>query len=126
MRRSCTELAGAGALILAMTAGGCSRPAVEPRAVADANDTGATLAPRNDVERAVLKAVSSLPTGAPSRVAGATVVAEAAYTAASGRTCRSLSINNPPGSQSVYRLACANGGSWFFAPDVFGGGATAE
>jgi hypothetical protein len=126
MRRSCTELVGAGALTLAVTLSGCSRPAVEARAAADANDTGATLGPRNDVERAVLKAVSSLPTGAPSRVGGATVVAEAAYTAASGRTCRSLSISNPPVGQSVHRLACANGGSWFFAPDVFGGGASAE
>jgi hypothetical protein len=67
-----------------------------------------------------------LPTGTPRRVGAATIVAEAAYTAASGRTCRSLSISNDPAGKTSHRLACAGGGDWFFAPDVFGGGANQE
>jgi len=93
--------------------------------VADANDTGRSVGARSNVEREVLKAIPSLPSSKPQQVAGATVVAEPAYPAASGRTCRAFSINaknNPEG----HRLACTNGGAWFFVPDVFGLEATAN
>jgi hypothetical protein len=119
MGRLCIELSRLGALALVLS--GCSRPVVEARAAADANDTGAKLGPRNELERAVLQALSSLPAGKPSKVGGAVVVAETAYTAASGRTCRSLNISSAASAgKTSHRLACVNGGSWFFAPDVFG------
>jgi hypothetical protein len=68
----------------------------------------------------VLKALVSLPSGKPQQVAGATVVAEPAYVAASGRTCRALSINATNRVDPRHRLACTNGGAWFFVPEVFG------
>lgn len=118
MSCSCTELAGAGAVCLALLLLGCSRPTVEARAAADANDTGGSISPRSDLERALLRAISSLPDGTPRQVAGATVVAEPAYTAASGRTCRPLNVSSAAGKAS-HLLACASGSGWFFVPDVF-------
>jgi hypothetical protein len=46
-----------------------------------------------------------------------TVVADGAYTAASGRTCRALTMGTA--GKNARRLACHNGGSWYFVPDVF-------
>lgn len=97
-----------------------SAPRPNARDVADANDTGRTLNPRSDMERALLGQVATLPTGAPRQLGGVLVRAERPYPAASGRTCRVLTITSdslrPPSS----RLACSDGSRWFFVPNVFG------
>lgn len=100
-----------------------SGPVPSPRDVADANDTGRTLDARSATERALLVEAASLPSGTQRRVGGATVVADAAYAAASGRTCRVLHITEAA-AKVMDRLACSDGKSWFFVPDVFGASGT--
>jgi hypothetical protein len=92
---------------------------VNPRDVADANDTGGTLPAEDDVDRAVLRELAQLPSGSPRQFGSKSVVAEAPYTAASGRSCRALHFTTTARA-SVSRLACNDGKSWFFVPDVFG------
>lgn len=118
MGRSCIRLA---ALALAII--GCAKPPLEPRAAADANDVGGTFEPKTELERAVLQALPGLPDNAPKKIAGATVVAEAAYAAASDRTCRALTFSDKADGQATRRLACLSGGHWVFVPDVFGSSA---
>jgi hypothetical protein len=117
-RAECRAFIGLCALLL--SACGAKR-AAEPRDLADANDTGAALAARSNLERAVLGSVSSIPIGQPTRIAGATVTAEAAYSAASGRTCRAVSMTADSQEATSHRLACSSGKAWFFVPDVFAG-----
>ena len=100
-----------------------SGPVPSPRDVADANDVGRTLYGKSADERALLVEVPSLPSGTPRRVGGATVVADAAYAAASGRACRVLHITEAS-TKVMSRLACSDGKSWFFVPDVFGASGT--
>lgn len=96
-----------------------AQPPPSPRDVADANDTGMRLAANGDGERALLRELPKLPSGASQRVSDATVVAEPAYQAASGQTCRALHVTHGNAS-ARHRLACTDGQSWFFVPDVFG------
>jgi hypothetical protein len=105
------------ALLLAV-AGCASQSQGEPRDVADANDTGRSLPAQTRLEQDVLLALPSLESGRSRPVGNAVVVAEQAYTAASGRTCRALSIG--VGGKNLARLACHSGGTWYFVPDVFG------
>jgi hypothetical protein len=97
----------------------CSKPMTSARDAADANDTGRTLAARSDAERAVLLKVASLPNGSPQQVGEFTVVADPAYDAASGRTCRALHLKSAAPNGASDRLACSDGKAWFFVPDVF-------
>lgn len=96
------------------------------RDLADANDTGRSVDAKSHDERALLARLSTLPSGKPERVGTATIVAEPAYTAASGRTCRALQLTQGPGSVSRPRLACSKGDAWFFVPDVFESDTTQE
>jgi len=98
------------------------------RDVADANDTGRTLPAVSEPERQVLSRVAGLPNDTASRVGEASVIAEAPYTAASGRSCRALHITSGASRQPLHRVACTDGGTWFFVPDVFGapGGGAGE
>lgn len=116
----CASTKGA-ALACALGLAACaSPPPASARDVADANDTGRAVGARSNVEREVLKAIPSLPSSKPQQVAGATVIAEPAYVAASGRTCRAISLDSKSKAESRHRLVCTNGGAWFFVPDVFG------
>lgn len=109
------------AALLTMAMLGCSKPpSIAAQDAADANDTGGALAAQSDSERALLKEVGSMPTGTPRRIGSATVVADAPYTAASGRTCRALHLSAEGSKKAEGKLACNNGKGWFFAPDVFG------
>jgi hypothetical protein len=97
-----------------------SAPPPSARDVADANDTGGTLHPKNETDRELLKELPSLPSGTPQRVAGASVVADAPYTSASGRSCRAMHVTTQRAGRATPRLACTDGKAWFFVPDVFG------
>jgi hypothetical protein len=90
------------------------------RDVADANDTGRTVAAASATERQVLERVATLPNGASTRIGDATVDAEAPYAAASARSCRALHITLSASRQPVHRVACNDGRAWFFVPDIFG------
>jgi len=109
------------AAALAASAACSSAPPPSARDVADANDTGRTLSPSSEGERELLRRISQLPAGTPQRVGDESVVAEPPYTAASGRTCRALSLTSGKTGKVFHRVACSGGGNaWFFVPDVFG------
>jgi hypothetical protein len=97
----------------------CSKPITSARDAADANDTGRTLAARTEAERTVLLKLATLPDNSPQRVGDLTIVAEPRYDAASGRTCRAVHLKSAAPSGSNDRLACTDGGPWFFVPSVF-------
>lgn len=80
----------------------------------------------SEQERGILREVASLPSGVARQVGGSSVVAEAPYVAASGRTCRALQLSSQPPTQTLHRLACSDGKAWFFVPDVFGGDGSAR
>lgn len=103
-----------------------STPPASARDVADANDTGRLLVGKSASDRALLEQLSGLPSGTPQRVGSATVVAESPYAAASGRSCRALHLTAASTKSPINRLACSDGRSWFFVPDVFGDDGSAE
>ncbi len=105
----------AGALL---SCGGGAKP--NPRDAADANDTGGTLPGRTASEQNILQQVAQLPPGSAKTIGDSVVIAEPAYYAASGRTCRALSITQGQRKQASHRLACTDGRAWFFVPDVLG------
>jgi len=106
-------------LFMAFFSACAAQPQASPRDVADANDTGGRLAPGGETDRNLLRQLTKLPSGAPQRVGDATVVAEPAYEAASGQTCRALHVTIA-NAAARHRLACSDGKAWFFVPDVFG------
>lgn len=118
--------AGLPMLLIALLTSCSSTPATSARDAADANDTGRKLAPTGESERALLRQLSGLPNGKAQRVGDATIVAEPLYHAASGRSCRALSVTPSAKQQATHRLACSDGQSWFFVPDVFGANALGE
>jgi hypothetical protein len=98
----------------------CSSPAPpSARDAADANDNGRTVDAKSDGERALLKNISALPSSVPRRMGDAVVVAEPFYDSASGRRCRAVHLTTQKTRSD--RVACTDGRSWFFVPDVFGG-----
>jgi hypothetical protein len=92
-----------------------SQPAATSGAPASA---GGTIPPADSSEQEVLDRVGNLPPRAAVRVQGLTVFADYPYTAASGRTCRRLTLTRT-GRQPTDRMACSDGKSWFFVPSVF-------
>ena len=101
-------------------------PGASARDIADANDTGATIGAKSEADRAILRELPTLPTGSPRRVGEATIVAEAPYTAASGRSCRALHVPALASHKASDRLACSDGKTWFFVPNVFGADGSVE
>lgn len=95
-----------------------STPLASARDIADANDTGPLLAGKSASDRALLGQLSGLPSGTPRRIGNELVVAEAPYSAASGRRCRVVHLSEAPAKSAISRLACSDGESWFFVPDV--------
>lgn len=110
------------ALLLPLSCGG--QPAISPRDVADANDTGRHLPAKNESEKTILRQVGELPTGVQRSIGDSTVVADAVYSAAvNGRKCRSLRIGPKLAAKDAptrQRVACTEGEGWFFVPDVLG------
>jgi hypothetical protein len=99
--------------------GGSTLPPDDP-AVLDANDTGGRLQPASESERKLLEALGQMPAGTEQKVGSLSVVADRPYHAASGRVCRRVTIASAaPQAESGTRLACSDGKSWFFVPDVF-------
>ena len=102
------------ALVAALTAGcggaqtGPEHPAVSPPSA---------VAPGDDLERELLRRLPELPAKQPVSINDATVFAGAPYFAASGRTCRALTMQGAGPARS--RLACREDGDWFFVPAIF-------
>ncbi len=108
-------------LLLSAGVSGCGGSHPQPTAteLREANDTGRTVEASDATERAILQSLAELRPDTPRTVQGATVVVGGAYHAASGRTCRTVSITR--GGKEQNRLACSNGEEWFFVPNVFDG-----
>ena len=79
-----------------------------------------TAEPASPAETKVLAQLEQLPPTQASTIDGLSVVADAPYAAASGKTCRRLTLTSvkPPKASRV-RLACRNGDAWGFVPSVF-------
>lgn len=94
-----------------------------------ASTGGGRVEPTSNTERKVLAELDQLPPNTPKTVDGVTVVADAPYFSASGRTCRRLTITARGAASGASRLVCkdpaatddrSNGNAgWFYAPDVF-------
>lgn len=119
MRRPCGEVLRRTSLLVTLCLACSSSPPLSARDAADANDTGGTAPARTALERSVLQDLPQLRDGVARRVANSTVVADAPYAAASGRTCRVIHVTGASAGRSEL-LACSAGGPWFFVPDVFG------
>jgi hypothetical protein len=114
-RRQCIGpvLAVSSALLVACGGSGSHTPDPEYQKLSRAN----VEQPATAFERELLSVMAELEAGVRVEVAGGQVIAERAYAAASGRTCRRVSIEppeEPPGS----RLACVVDGAWSFVPQV--------
>lgn len=124
------------ALALAVALAGCA--GAPPRAEHAAVSPPSAVAPGDELERELLRRLPELPPEQPISIQNATVLAGAPYYAASGRTCRPLTIQGaeqPPGQGAEQspgqgsersagteprpRLACREDGDWFFVPEVF-------
>lgn len=70
-------------------------------------------------EQKVLRALDAMPAGKATQVGDYSVVPEAPYQAASGRTCRKVMLSSQRSKISDLRLACSDGTGWQFVPDVF-------
>jgi len=115
---------GAASLAVLVLACGCggATPPPDRQAELDARDVGTTVEPASEDERRVLEQLPELVPGKRVTIGSLTVVAERPYPAASGRTCRSVTLTASGQKRSPRpRLACSEGGSgeWFFVPDVF-------
>lgn len=107
-------------MVLTLGAACASARPPSDRDIADANDTGRTLTADTAAERELLRRLPQLRAGTPQSIGEDSVVAEPAYTAASGRTCRALWLTSGKAGNTSHRVACSNGSEWFFVPDVFG------
>jgi hypothetical protein len=115
MRPSIHALALLASLIL-----GCAH--AQPRTESVVVSPPSAIAPEDDFERELLRRLSSLPAEQPVSIDDATVTARAPYYAASGRTCRALTIQSAgqsAGSAARSRLVCREDSEWFFVPEVF-------
>jgi hypothetical protein len=68
----------------------------------------------------VLERLNDMPTQKRQTVGNLSVVADPPYAAASGRTCRRVTLTSTAKPQtSTMRLACKDGKAWQFVPSVF-------
>lgn len=113
-----SRILGLVALLLVWAGCGASQ---EPSVYSPENSqkyTGTKVESASKDEAAVLQQVDKLVTGKRQKVGGVFVVADAPYFAASGRTCRSLLISSGANRAGRARLACEDGSTWFWAPEV--------
>jgi hypothetical protein len=115
-------------VIAAALAVGCAGPRPGPEHAAVSPPSA--VAPGDELERELLRRLPELPAEQPVAIDDATVTARAPYSAASGRTCRALTIlgagaapveasGDASGGASRSRLACREDGDWFFVPQIF-------
>jgi len=105
------------ALVLGVAGCAATVPAGAPRSTPPPAAGAGQVKPSDDVEATVLKRLDGWPAGQAWAVGGVSVTAEAAYAAASGRHCRSVTFAR--GAGATTRLACHDGARWFYVPDVF-------
>lgn len=98
---------------------GSTSPNVDAAAPAPLLGDG-TAEAASPAEVKVLARLDQLPVAEPRSVDTISVVAEAPYSAASGKTCRRLTLTAlAPPKTSRTRLACKDADRWGFVPSVF-------
>lgn len=112
-----------GALLLLTS--GCNRP-TDARHPEDAvaTESGGRHEPASPEERAILERVADLPVNVREKVGDRTLTASRTYHAASGYSCRTVTIEDA--QEQVHRLACGDDDGWFFVPDVYHQGVVVE
>lgn len=76
--------------------------------------------PTTHGEREFLVRMEDVPVGEPVAFGSQVFVADAPYFAASGRTCRPVTVRGrEPDGNVDFRLACEEGDGWVFVPDPF-------
>jgi hypothetical protein len=81
---------------------------------------GGTAEAGSPAEEKVLERLADMPPSKAQRVGDLAVLAEAPYSAASGKTCRRVTLTKSAEPRtSRTRLACSDGGPWRYVPDVF-------
>jgi hypothetical protein len=109
---------GLGAWVLlagALPSGLAACASAPPAAAWSPELAPSTLEATSPAEAAVLARAPQLPVGEPVDVSGLRVVAAAPYSAASGRLCRELQLDDQ------LRLACSSDGGWVFVPVLLEG-----
>ncbi len=98
----------------------CSSPP-DARSSADAQaiESGGRRAPTTDEERQLLDAIAAAKPGGSAQLGKIKLAISGEYAAASGATCREVSIAGSARSDSQ-RLACGDAEGWFFVPSVEG------
>lgn len=99
---------------------GCSSTSSNANADSPASVLGdGTAEAASPAEAKVLARLDELPVAEARAVDGISVVAEAPYAAASGKTCRRLTLTpSTPPKTSRTRLACKDAERWGFVPNV--------
>ena len=77
-----------------------------------------TVEPKSELEREILEALPGMEPGEPVEVGDGRAVADREYAAASGRTCRYVTIYAPRDAGASSRLACRQNSAWSFVPEV--------
>ena len=104
------------ALVTALGACGGSQAPTEQEIWYTTSLRPGTVEPETQGERELLARMDEVPSNEPVRFAGQVFVVEPAYTAASGRSCRSVRVD---ADAVELKLACEQGAGWVFVPDVF-------
>ena len=108
---------GLGCLVVTACGGERREPRTQSGTSVMGDGTAEAASPS---ELKVLAVLGELVPGKTRTIGELSVVADAPYYAASGKTCRGVTLTsaNPP-KHSRTRLACKNGEAWYFAPSVF-------
>jgi len=104
-------------VLLLLLAGGCALTPPQPEPLA-ANQTDSAEAGGQDA--GLIALVATMQPGETNTFEGLTVESDQAFSAASGRLCKYITLgdlNNPDKVRS--RLACQDDHGWFFATDIF-------
>lgn len=97
---------------------GCRGPK-DARHPEDAVETesGGRHEPQSAAERKLLERLAHLPEGVKEKVDDQTMSASGKYHAASGYSCRAVTLEK--GGERSVRLACGDKRGWFFVPDIY-------
>jgi hypothetical protein len=120
-RQAGTALFACCALALLLLASGCVLNPPQPQGTADSKIDQVENGDRHAGQDAGLIAVvASMQAHETSAIDGMRVESGQAFSAASGRLCKYITLSQPdnPGKATT-RLACQDNHGWFFAPDIF-------
>ncbi|MFW6067625.1 MAG: DVU3141 family protein [Myxococcota bacterium] len=123
----CLAWGGSVVAILLAGAGCASSPPTDHEIWHESGLRPGRMPPDTPGERELLARLPQVPVNEPVNLGGQVFVADEPYHAASGRTCRPVTVRSAAGdARARVKLACEERGSWVFVPDPFDGSATAQ